>query len=334
MLSAAERSRLAMAARQSPSGRFAVRARIVLLAEQGVTSSEIARELGVSRPTVIEWRQRFAAAGSPGLADRCRSGRPPTMNQTHVVAATCTRPPPRLPHLRWSARTLSAALGVSVSGVARVWKHWGLRPHQTDKLAVPVQPGLTPWCHEVSGLYLKPPECALAVTLDPRRADPPTFDVLSRPTASGSPSRTYEVEKLVSDLRFVASRVVDICPAPQSHELFLDFLADLERRYPARALHVIVRDDTSLEHPETRLWLSRNQAVRIHRVPQSPSWTEIVELLFYTAMIGAGVPDALSAAARLSHDIQAAVDEWREQAGHFSWVDPIVSPFVASRPRR
>jgi transposase len=38
---------------------LAQRARIVLLAAQGVPNAEIARRVGVSRPTVIQWRNRY-----------------------------------------------------------------------------------------------------------------------------------------------------------------------------------------------------------------------------------------------------------------------------------
>ncbi|MBC7561077.1 MAG: helix-turn-helix domain-containing protein, partial [Dermatophilaceae bacterium] len=56
---------------------LAQRARIVLLAAQGVSNTAIAAMVGVSRPTVILWRNRYAAAGIGGLGDLARSGRPP-----------------------------------------------------------------------------------------------------------------------------------------------------------------------------------------------------------------------------------------------------------------
>ena len=56
---------------------LAQRARIVLLAAQGVPNTEIARRVGVSRPTVIQWRNRYEAGGISALGDLDRSGRPP-----------------------------------------------------------------------------------------------------------------------------------------------------------------------------------------------------------------------------------------------------------------
>jgi transposase len=45
-----------------PSG-LARRARIVLLAAEGVPNAQIARTVGVSRPTVISWRERYQLGG-------------------------------------------------------------------------------------------------------------------------------------------------------------------------------------------------------------------------------------------------------------------------------
>src|SRR6476646_2553485 len=47
-----------------PSG-LARRARMVLLAADGMPNAEIARTVGVSRPTVIGWRDRYERAASP-----------------------------------------------------------------------------------------------------------------------------------------------------------------------------------------------------------------------------------------------------------------------------
>jgi DNA invertase Pin-like site-specific DNA recombinase len=45
-----------------PAG-LAQRARIVLLADEGVGTNEIAHRVGVSKPTVIAWKRRYAAEG-------------------------------------------------------------------------------------------------------------------------------------------------------------------------------------------------------------------------------------------------------------------------------
>ena len=67
---------------------LAQRARIVLLAADGVGTGEIVRQVGVSKPTVIAWKRRYATEGLGGLADRPKSSRPPTIDEVEIVLAT------------------------------------------------------------------------------------------------------------------------------------------------------------------------------------------------------------------------------------------------------
>ena len=46
---------------------MAQRARIVLLAEQGLTGPQIAERVGCSEPMVVLWRDRYAQSGLAGL---------------------------------------------------------------------------------------------------------------------------------------------------------------------------------------------------------------------------------------------------------------------------
>ena len=59
---------------------LAQRARIVLLAAEGVSNTSIAELVGASRPTVIGWRERYQAKGIAGLEDEQRPGRPRTID--------------------------------------------------------------------------------------------------------------------------------------------------------------------------------------------------------------------------------------------------------------
>jgi transposase len=58
------------------------RAKLLLFAAEGLSNTEIAERLGISRPTVIAWRSRYAREGLTGqLADRPRPGRPQTVRR-------------------------------------------------------------------------------------------------------------------------------------------------------------------------------------------------------------------------------------------------------------
>jgi len=77
---------------RSSAGRagLAQRARIVLLAADGESNTAIAEKVGVSRPTVIGWRERYAASGLAGLEDEPRSGRPRQHDHRSIVAVVLT----------------------------------------------------------------------------------------------------------------------------------------------------------------------------------------------------------------------------------------------------
>jgi transposase len=83
-------------ATQAPAA-VAQRAKILLLAAEGMANTEIAQRLGVSRPTVIAWRKRYAREGLIAeLADRPRCGRPQTVRRdrrAEILATTLTPPP-------------------------------------------------------------------------------------------------------------------------------------------------------------------------------------------------------------------------------------------------
>ena len=66
-----------MARSQTITAAAAQRGRILLMAAEGVPNAEIARWVGVSRPTVVGWRSRYQERGIAGLADEDRPGRPP-----------------------------------------------------------------------------------------------------------------------------------------------------------------------------------------------------------------------------------------------------------------
>ncbi|MFJ5265573.1 ROK family protein [Streptomyces sp. NPDC088387] len=122
----------------------AVRRRIVEDAVAGLSVSRSAQALGVSRPTVTAWRQRYATHGLAGLEHRPRSGRPVRIDEADVIAATLAGPPP--PQHAWSARALGDHLGLSHTALGKVWQRWQIKPGAADPTVVlPVHPPLS--CH-------------------------------------------------------------------------------------------------------------------------------------------------------------------------------------------
>jgi transposase len=76
-LSREERRLLEQRSRQyTLSYRAVVRAKVVLLAAEGLENKEIGERLDMPRPVVSKWRQRFYRDRLAGLEERPRGGRP------------------------------------------------------------------------------------------------------------------------------------------------------------------------------------------------------------------------------------------------------------------
>jgi transposase len=60
--------------------REVIRAKIVLLAADGLRNDEIAARLDTRREIVSKWRKRFFEQGLAGLLERPRAGRPPAFS--------------------------------------------------------------------------------------------------------------------------------------------------------------------------------------------------------------------------------------------------------------
>ena len=113
-----ERAELERRARSKGApARVVERARIVLLAADGLTGAEIAQRAGCTEPTVIKWRRQYAERGLAGLEDAPRGGGPVTVltDETvcEILAVTLTPPPESLQAqgiTYWSARRPRAAV--------------------------------------------------------------------------------------------------------------------------------------------------------------------------------------------------------------------------------
>src|SRR3954447_1510708 len=81
---------------KSAPARVVERARIVLLAADGVPGKQIAAIVGCAKPTVVTWRGRYAEVGLAGLRALPRRGKPaqlPEALRDRVLELTLTEPP-------------------------------------------------------------------------------------------------------------------------------------------------------------------------------------------------------------------------------------------------
>src|SRR3712207_3058288 len=178
------------------------RARIVLLAAEGMPGKQIAATVGCAEPTVVTWRRRYAESGLAGLEDLPRPGSPsplPEALRDRVLELTLTEPPTQYGATHWSSRLLAAALAaegtpLSHATVARIWHRFGVRPWRAGTFKFSTDPELAGKIRDVVGLYLHPPDKAVVLCVDEK----PQVQALER-TAPALPVRPGQPERATFD---------------------------------------------------------------------------------------------------------------------------------------
>jgi transposase len=280
-----------VSARNTPQ-KIVLRSRIVLLAATGKANRKIARELGISRPTVILWRQRFLDGGTQALTeDAPGRGRKPIFCAAkiqEIVEATLHGKPRAA--TQWSVRSMAAVQGVSPATVQRIWKAHGLEPHRTRNFKLSRDKQFVEKRTDVVGLYLNPPDKALVLCVDEKSQ----IQALNR-TQPGLPMKrgrcgtlTHDYKRngtatLFAALNVLDGRVMGECMARhrQHHQEFLKFLRLLDREFPASLdLHLIVDNYGTHKQPDVKKWLARHRRFHLHFTPTSSSWLKLVERWF------------------------------------------------------
>jgi transposase len=168
-MSVGQRNALEVLARaRSVPHRQVQRAKVLLLAADGVANARIADEVGVTALTVRAWRNRFAEEGLAKLG-QVRKGRGPKPSITseqvgQIVQDTLHSKPKGETH--WSTRSMARHAGVSRNTVQRVWHARGLKPHLVDTYKISNDPKFEEKLTDVVGLYLNPPENAIVLCMD------------------------------------------------------------------------------------------------------------------------------------------------------------------------
>ena len=308
------------------SAGHAERAAIVLACAEGSGTSEAARRLGVSRPTVIKWRDRFAEHGMAGLDDEPRSGRPKTVDDAAIIAATLDPPPERLGVTHWSTRLLARHLGVGDATVARAWRRYHVQPWRRETFKFSTDPALEAKVRDVVGLYLDPPEKAIVLCIDEKsqiQALDRTAPIL--PLRPGLPERaTHDYERngtttLFAALEVATGKVTDRCSDRHGKAEFLAFLKLVAKAYPRRGLYVVLDNYHTHKHADIEAWLAKNRRVTLHFTPTSGSWLNLVEVFFGIITRQAIRRGSYASVPELVAAIETFIDGWNERCHPFVW---------------
>ncbi len=161
-----ERDELTRLARSKLSSvRLALRARIILLAADGLQNKEIAEQLEIGRVQVSRWRERYLESGLAGIERDLPRGAPPLKVDVARLVELTTQSKPKAA-TQWSTRKMAAELGVSAASISRHWRANGLKPHRVRGFKVSRDPKFVEKLEDIVGLYMAPPEHALVLCCD------------------------------------------------------------------------------------------------------------------------------------------------------------------------
>jgi transposase len=268
------------------------RATIVLLSGRGLGTAAIMREARVSKPTVWRWQQAYLEGGVERLmkdkGKGPKAGKPAISDAVRlaIVKRTAQERPANATH--WSARMLAAEMGVGHTTVQRIWKEHGLKPHLTRSFKLSNDPQFAEKVVDVVGLYLNPPDKAVVLCVDEKSQ----IQALDR-TQPGLPIKKGRASTMTHDYKrngtttlFAAldvktGKVIGECLPRHRAKEFLRFLKTIDRAV-AKSLDVHAICDNYRTHKtkEVQAWLAKHPRFKLHFIPTSSSWLNLVERLF------------------------------------------------------
>lgn len=335
ILTDAEREELErLSRRRKTSQALALRSRIVLCCEKGMTHLEIAKKLNTSNVTVGKWRRRFAENRLDGLSDEPRPGQPRTISDKdveRVIVKTLESKPNNATH--WSTRSMAEATGLSQTAISRIWRAFGLKPHRQDKFKISKDPFFIEKVRDVVGLYLDPPTQALVFCVDEKSQ----VQALDRsqpllPMRPGQAERCthdyfrHGTTSLFAALNVATGEVVGKCHRRHRHQEFLKFLRHLDKtieKQEGLEIHLIMDNYATHKTPAVKRWFQRHPEYHVHFTPTGASWINQVERFFSeltTKQIRRGV---FKSVRQLEKAINKYLEAHNENPKPFNWTaDP------------
>jgi transposase len=319
------------------------RARMVLLAAQGVSKASIARQLGTNRVRVGDWLRRFERDRVAGLTDHARSGRPieiTPLERHQVIAAACRLPKAfGVDRAVWTHETLRDAVvsadlvhAISSTSVGMILDEAEIKPHRVKRWCHSRDPDFQKKMRAIVRLYINRPRGEPVLCIDEKTG----MQALSRsralqPAQAGRAARfEFEYKRngtrcLFGCFNIATGRVIGRCTSSRTREDFLSFMDLVASVYRQERVHIVL--DNLNTHKDTNQgrfvtqWNRRHGGRFVfHYTPTHGSWLNQIELWF--GIVSRRVlryghfpsPDELVAA------IESFIDTWNRVEAHpFRW---------------
>lgn len=308
------------------SVRLSQRARIVLLASQGLDNKDIGQQVGLGRVAVARWRQRYLDFGLQGIEKDLPRGAPPLkIDAAKLVALTTQSKPAAATH--WSTRKMAAQLGVSPSTVMRHWQARGLKPHLVRGFKVSRDPNFVEKLEDIVGLYMSPPEHALVLCCDEKSQ----VQALDR-TQPGLPLKKGRAQTMTHDykrhgtttlfaaLNVLNGQIIGQCQQRHTHVEWLKFLKQIDKETPKdKTLHLIADNYATHKHPKVQAWLTKHPRFNMHFTPTSASWLNMVERFFRDITTDRLRRGVFTSVGELETAIKEYVDHHNKDPKPFIW---------------
>ena len=331
-VSPAERARLeGIVADRNSASKHVWRANIVLATARGLGTNAIMRLTGKSKPSVWRWQERYIEAGVEGLLrDKTRPSRktPLSTDVKLKVLTTTMQPPPNATH--WSTRSMAKAVGISHSSVQRIWREADLKPHLVRRFKVSNDPRFVNKVTDVVGLYMNPPDKALVLCVDEKSQ----IQALDR-TQPGLPLKkgraatmTHDYKRngtttLFAALNVKTGEVIGECLPRHRAKEFIKFLNKIDAVVDKDLeVHIILDNYGTHKTKAVQKWLKRHKRFKLHFIPTSSSWLNLVER-FFAEITGKRIRrGAFGSVAELITAIEDYLTDHNANPKPFVWTKP------------
>ena len=308
--------------------RMVTRARLALLAADGVPNQEIGERVGMAAKNVAKWRRRFLAQGLSGLHDRPRPGGPCRYrhdDRLRVFQTACSPPPEGAS--QWTVRSLAAAVSIGKSRVLELLDDASLKPHLVRSWLTSIDPQFETKRADVCGLYLTPPENAIVISIDEKTAiaaRPPVRPSL--PIEPGKPERReFEYRRdgtvaLLAGLLVHTGEIHGHVYERHSRVEFIDFLTQLENTVqPGKQIHAVLDNLQVHKTAEVSTWLSEHPRWTLHFTPTHASWLNQIELWFSILSRRLLKRGIFTSRNDLTEKLESFITTYNETAQPFAW---------------